>query len=155
MKPELNSVLLISQNAELLSSLESASVRIFKPPAFPTSTNSTGLRLHPFGPQQTSTPPISSSDPAPVLAPAPAPAPAPGPAHPTLDSPRMATIQEDPSFDSHLDEEALQEAFGRPAGSGQRSFEDLTEKSLTSCSEKVIMFRLQRQHQIDSKETQC
>ncbi|XP_036942760.1 disintegrin and metalloproteinase domain-containing protein 17 [Acanthopagrus latus] len=145
--------LFFPSNAELLSSLESASVRIFKPPAFPTSTNSTGLRLHPFGPQQTSTPPISSSDPAPVLAPA--PAPAPGPAHPTLDSPRMATIQEDPSFDSHLDEEALQEAFGRPAGSGQRSFEDLTEKSLTSCSEKAIMFRLQRQHQIDSKETQC
>lgn len=145
MKPELNSALLISQNAELLSSLESASVRIFKPPTFPTSTNSAGLRLHPFGPQQTSTPPISSSD----------PAPGPGPAHPPLDSPRMATIQEDPSLDSHLDEEALQEAFGRPAGSGQRSFEDLTEKSLTSRSEKAIMFRLQRQHQIDSKETQC
>lgn len=151
MKPELNSALLISQNAELLSSLESASVRIFKPPTFPTSTNTAGLRLHPFGPQQTSTPPISSSDPDPD----PAPDPAPGPAHPPLDSPRMATIQEDPSLDSHLDEEALQEAFGRPAGSGQRSFEDLTEKSLTSRSEKAIMFRLQRQHQIDSKETQC
>lgn len=44
----------------------------------------------------------------------------------------MATIQEDPSFDSHLDQEALEEAFGRLGGSAQRSFEDLTEKSVTS-----------------------
>lgn len=67
----------------------------------------------------------------------------------------MATIQEDPSLDSHLDQEALEEAFGRPAGAAQRSFEDLTEKSVTSRSEKALLFRLQRQHQIDTKETQC
>lgn len=68
----------------------------------------------------------------------------------------MATIQEDPSLDSHLDQEALEEAFGRPAGAAaQRSFEDLTEKSVTSRSEKAMLFRLQRQHQIDTKETQC
>lgn len=64
----------------------------------------------------------------------------------------MATIQEDPSLDSHLDEEALEEAFGRPAGATQRSFEDLTEKSVTSRSEKA---RRLRRHQIDTKETQC
>ncbi|KAI3364677.1 hypothetical protein L3Q82_011448 [Scortum barcoo] len=136
--------LFFPSNAELLSSLESASVRIFKPPTFPTNA---GLRFQPSGPQQTSTPPVSS----------PGPDFAPGPAHShaPLDSPRMATIQEDPSFDSHLDQEALEEAFGRPPGAAQRSFEDLTEKSVTSRSEKAMLFRLQRQHQIDTKETQC
>uniref|UniRef100_A0AAX7SF77 ADAM metallopeptidase domain 17 n=1 Tax=Astatotilapia calliptera TaxID=8154 RepID=A0AAX7SF77_ASTCA len=72
---------------------------------------------------------------------------------PPLDSPRMATIQEDPSSDSHLEEASLEEAFGRPAGATRRSFEDLTENM--SRSEKAKVFRLQRQHQIDSKETQC
>lgn len=134
-----------SQNAELLSSLDSASLRIFKPPTFPTSASSAGLRFQLSGPQQTSTPP----------APGPDSAPGPDPGHPPLDSPRMATIQEDPSFDSHLDEEALEEAFGRREGSAQRSFEDLTEKSVTSRSDKAMLFRLQRQHQIDAKETQC
>lgn len=62
----------------------------------------------------------------------------------------MATIQEDPSFDSHLDE-----AFGRPVGSAQRSFEDLTGKNVTSRSGKAMMYRLQRQHEVESKETQC
>ncbi|XP_065820215.1 disintegrin and metalloproteinase domain-containing protein 17 isoform X1 [Labrus bergylta] len=130
--------LLFPSNAELLSSLESASVRIFKPPTFPSSASSAGLRFQPCDPQQTSTPPGS----------------APFPGHPPLD-PRMATIQEDPSLDSHLDQEALEEAFGRPARAPQRSFEDLTEKGVASCSEKALMFRLKRQHQIDSKETQC
>uniref|UniRef100_A0A8P4KU53 ADAM metallopeptidase domain 17b n=1 Tax=Dicentrarchus labrax TaxID=13489 RepID=A0A8P4KU53_DICLA len=141
--------LFFPSNAELLSSLESASVRIFKPPTFPSTTNAAALRFQPSGPQQTSTPPVSSS------APGPDPAPVPTPGHPLLDSPRMATIQEDPSLDSHLDKEALEEAFGRPAGATQRSFEDLTENSVTGRSGKAIMFRLQRQHQIDTKETQC
>lgn len=134
--------LFFPSNAELLSSLESASVRIFKPPTFPTSASSAGLRFQPFGPQQTSTPPVTD------------PAPIPGPGHALLD-PRMATIQEDPSLDSHLDEDSLEEAFGRPAGGAQRSFEDLTAKNVTSRSEKALLFRLKRQHQIDTKETQC
>nr|XP_046229609.1 disintegrin and metalloproteinase domain-containing protein 17 [Scatophagus argus] len=137
--------LFFPSNAELLSSLESASVRIFKPPAFPSTNHLAGLRFQPFGPQQTSTPPVSVSSPEPAAV----------PAHPLLDSPRMATIQEDPSFDSHLDEEALEEAFGRSVGTTQRSFEDLTEKSVMSRSGKAMLHRLQRQHQIDSKETQC
>lgn len=131
--------LFFPSNAELLSSLESASVRIFKPPNFPAVP----LRFHPSSPQQTSTPPVPSA--------------VPDPGHhtpPPLDSPRMATIHEDPSFDSHLDEEALEEAFGRPVGA-RRSFEDLTDQSVTSRSEKAKLFRLQRQHQINSKETQC
>ncbi|XP_049445825.1 disintegrin and metalloproteinase domain-containing protein 17 isoform X2 [Epinephelus fuscoguttatus] len=135
--------LFFPSNAELLSSLESASVRIFKPPTFPTSTSSAGLRFQSSSPQQTSTPPVPGSAPDPALS------------HLPLDSPRMATIQEDPSLDSHLDEDALEEAFGRPVGSAQRSFEDLTEKSVTSRSDKALMLRLKRQHQIDTKETQC
>lgn len=135
--------LFFPSNAELLSSLESASVRIFKPPTFPTSTSSAGLRFQSSSPQQTSTPPVPGSAPDPVLS------------HLPLDSPRMATIQEDPSLDSHLDEDALEEAFGRPVGSAQRSFEDLTEKSVTSRSDKALMLRLKRQHRIDTKETQC
>ncbi|KAL7388643.1 hypothetical protein ABVT39_018492 [Epinephelus coioides] len=135
--------LFFPSNAELLSSLESASVRIFKPPTFPTSTSSAGLRFQSSSPQQTSTPPVPGSAPDPALS------------HLPLDSPRMATIQEDPSLDSHLDEDALEEAFGRPVGSTQRSFEDLTEKSVTSRSDKALMLRLKRQHQIDTKETQC
>ncbi|XP_063352406.1 disintegrin and metalloproteinase domain-containing protein 17 [Pelmatolapia mariae] len=121
--------LLFPSNAELLSSLDSASVRIFKSPTF----SSGPLRFHPSGPEQTGADPAQSP--------------------PPLDSPRMATIQEDPSSDSHLEEASLEEAFGRPAGATRRSFEDLTEK--TSRSEKAKVFRLQRQHQIDSKETQC
>lgn len=135
--------LFFPSNAELLSSLESASVRIFKPPTFPTSTSSAGLRFQSSSPQQTSTPPVPGSAPDPALS------------HLPLDSPRMATIQEDPSLDSHLDEDALEEAFGRPVGSAQRSFEDLTEKSVTSRSDKALMLRLKRQHRIDTKETQC
>ncbi|XP_038583522.1 disintegrin and metalloproteinase domain-containing protein 17 [Micropterus salmoides] len=138
--------LFFPSNAEFLSSLESASVRIFKPPTFPApAVTSAGPPFQPPGPQQTSSPPVS----------VPGPAPAPGPVHPPLDSPRMATIQEDSSFDSHLDQEALEEAFGRPAGSTQRSFEDLTENSVTSRRGKATLVRLQRQHQIDTKETQC
>ncbi|XP_053192874.1 disintegrin and metalloproteinase domain-containing protein 17 [Scomber japonicus] len=133
--------LFFPSNAELLSSLESASVRIFKPPNF--STTSAALRFQPSSPQQTSTPPVSVSEPFPTNGRAP------------LDSPRMATIEEDPSLDSHLDEEALEEAFSRPGGLAPRSFEDLTENSVTGRSEKAQLFRLQRQHQIDTKETQC
>ncbi|CAI5684784.1 unnamed protein product [Oreochromis niloticus] len=121
--------LLFPSNAELLSSLDSASVRIFKSPTF----SSGPLRFHPSGPEQTGADPAHSP--------------------PPLDSPRMATIHEDPSSDSHLDEASLDEAFVRPAGATRRSFEDLTEK--TSRSEKAKVFKLQRQHQIDSKETQC
>ncbi|KAK2855818.1 hypothetical protein Q5P01_004553 [Channa striata] len=131
--------LLFPSNAELLSSLESASVRIYKSPSLPPNT-AAPLRFHPWGPQQTSTPPVSCSE------------PGPGPFNvpPPLDSPRMATIQEDPSSDSHLDEEA----FGRPGGSTQRSFEDLTETGATSGNKGALLFRVQR-HQISTKETQC
>ncbi|KAM9840043.1 disintegrin and metalloproteinase domain-containing protein 17 isoform 2-T2 [Aulostomus maculatus] len=133
--------LFFPSNAELLSSLESASVRIFKPPNF--SATSTTPRFQPSDPQQTIASLVSNSDPTLTTG------------HTHLDSPRMATIEEDPSFDSHLNEEVLQEAFSRPRGSASRSFEDLTEKSRAGHCEKALLLRLQRQHQIDSKETQC
>uniref|UniRef100_A0A7N5ZSW5 ADAM metallopeptidase domain 17b n=1 Tax=Anabas testudineus TaxID=64144 RepID=A0A7N5ZSW5_ANATE len=122
--------LFFPSNAELLSSLESASVRIYKSPSFPPSA-AAPPRFQPCGPLQTSTPPVSCSEPGPGFCHGP----------PPLDSPRMATIQEDPSLDSHLDEGALEE--------------DLTEKSVTSRSERAMLFRLQRQNQIKTKETQC
>ncbi|XP_028460370.1 disintegrin and metalloproteinase domain-containing protein 17 [Perca flavescens] len=50
--------LLFHSNAELLSSLESASVRIVKPPTFPTSTSSAGLRFQPGQPSQTPSSPL-------------------------------------------------------------------------------------------------
>uniref|UniRef100_A0A667Y0W9 ADAM metallopeptidase domain 17 n=1 Tax=Myripristis murdjan TaxID=586833 RepID=A0A667Y0W9_9TELE len=118
--------LFFPSNAELLSSLESASVRIFKPPNFSTA----------------------------ALRPTPIPAPGPAPL-PALDSPRMATIQEDPSFDSPLDEEALDEGFARAGGRAPRSFEDLTDPGGAARSDKALLYRLQRQHRINGKETEC
>ncbi|CAB1340423.1 unnamed protein product [Coregonus sp. 'balchen'] len=140
-----------SVNAEFMSSLESASVRIFKPPAI------SALRFQASGPQQTSTPPIQAPAPARTpgaLAPTSTPSPNQSPL-PPLESPRMATIQEDPSFDSHLDEEALEGDF--PMGSSApHSFEDLTEHGpLARRSDKALSFRLQRQARINSKETEC
>uniref|UniRef100_A0A8C7JA53 ADAM metallopeptidase domain 17 n=1 Tax=Oncorhynchus kisutch TaxID=8019 RepID=A0A8C7JA53_ONCKI len=145
--------LLFPSNAEFMSSLESASVRIFKPPAI------SALRFQASGPQQTSTPPIQAPTPArtpgaqvPTSTPSPRQSPLP-----PLESPRMATIQEDPSFDSHLDEEALEGDF--PMGSSApHSFEDLTERGpLARRSDKALSFRLQRQARIriNSKETEC
>uniref|UniRef100_A0A8C2GY18 ADAM metallopeptidase domain 17a n=1 Tax=Cyprinus carpio TaxID=7962 RepID=A0A8C2GY18_CYPCA len=61
---------------------------------------------------------------------------------------RMATIEEDPSGDSHLDEV---EGF-RQSGTGARSFEDLTGQSTAYHGDKR---RLTRQARIDSKETVC
>ncbi|XP_041831406.1 disintegrin and metalloproteinase domain-containing protein 17 [Melanotaenia boesemani] len=133
--------LFFPSNAELLSSLDSASVRIFKPLNFSAAP----LRFQPTNNQQPAGLPVFSAS------------TESGPTPPPLDSPRMATIQEDPSLDSHLDEEELEEAFGHPvrSGSTRRSFEDLTEKNPTSRSEKAKLFRLHRQHQINSKETHC
>ena len=131
--------------------------RSFKP-----SVLSAAMRFQASGPQQTSTPPISPPISAPALAPALAPAagpatapasiPSPDSNQPPLDSPRMATIQEDPSFDSHLDTEALG-AFPLPKGSTSRSFEDLTVRPLGR-SDKASSFRLQRQARLNSKETE-
>ncbi|KAK0140754.1 Disintegrin and metalloproteinase domain-containing protein 17 [Merluccius polli] len=152
-----NKSMFFPSNAELLSSLEPASMQIFKPLPHPSS----GYRFHPpSGPQQTSTPSVSS--PALFL-------PPPGQSHvpslsapglAPLDSPHiMATIQEDPGLDPHQDQDVLEKAFfSRGAGghTGEaRSFEDLTEHAVAGRSDKAQSFRLQRQKRIHSKETEC
>lgn len=81
------------------------SASLFKPASVPSS-NAAGLRVQP-----------SWSSPPPGSAPGPAP----------QDTLCMSTILEDPSPDSHLLQEALDEDFGRPTGSARQSFEDLTE----------------------------
>lgn len=131
---------MLSQNAELLSSLESASVRIFKPPS--SSGSSAVPRFQASEPLQTSTPPVSISQVAPALTPTPC-------AHSTMEHPRMATIQEDPSYDSHLDELALGEDFPT-SGTVSRSFDDLTDNR-----ENAMSFRVKTHAQNNSKETEC
>ncbi|KAK6488482.1 disintegrin and metalloproteinase domain-containing protein 17 isoform X1 [Huso huso] len=116
-------------NAEMLSSMDSASVRIVKPPS-----QSVGR----FQPSHTQ--PLATGPPSASVAPKP-------------DLPRMATIQEDTSSDSHLDEDMLQEDFPN-SGTATKSFEDLTDNPLTR-SGKALSFKLQRQARINSKETEC
>lgn len=130
-------------------------MQIFKP-LHPSS----GYRFQPpSGPQQTSTPPVSS--PALFLPPMfqthadPPSLSGAGLAPP--DSPYvMATIQEDPA----LDQDALEKAFYWGAGAHggaavARSFEDLTEQAVAGRSDKAQSFRLQRQRRVSSKETEC
>uniref|UniRef100_A0A6J0TXB9 Disintegrin and metalloproteinase domain-containing protein 17 n=1 Tax=Pogona vitticeps TaxID=103695 RepID=A0A6J0TXB9_9SAUR len=117
-------------NAEMLSSMDSASVRIIKPPPAVPSTS----RHQPLQP----------------VAPVPATVVAP-----KLDHQRMDTIQEDPSTDSHVEEEDPFEKDPFPNNSTTaKSFEDLTDHPVTR-SEKASSFKLQRQRRVDSKETEC
>uniref|UniRef100_A0AAY5EJ87 ADAM metallopeptidase domain 17b n=1 Tax=Electrophorus electricus TaxID=8005 RepID=A0AAY5EJ87_ELEEL len=125
-------------NAELLSTLESASVRIFKPPP---AALSVVPRFHNAGPLQTSTPPV-------LLPPASPAMTISGPL-PSMEHQRMATIQEDPSYDSHLGDQAPVEEFPMPS-SIPRSFEDLTESR-----EQALPFRMNRHRPRKSKETEC
>ncbi|XP_010733184.2 disintegrin and metalloproteinase domain-containing protein 17a isoform X2 [Larimichthys crocea] len=144
---------------EMLSNLESASVRIVKPPQPPFFS---GARTAPSSlPQQQqlqqasqvgATPAANSSnsnnsstqDPGPSCG-------------LTLDSAgglRMATIQEDTSSDSHLGEEGLSDDFttaGACSSAMKSSYEDLTEQSHPTRDRR----RLKRQECIDSKETEC
>ncbi|XP_078206102.1 disintegrin and metalloproteinase domain-containing protein 17 isoform X5 [Callithrix jacchus] len=113
-------------NVEMLSSMDSASVRIIKP--FPAPQ--TPGRLQP----------------APVIPSA--------PAAPKLDHQRMDTIQEDPSTDSHMDEDGFEKDPFPNSSTAAKSFEDLTDHPVTR-SEKAASFKLQRQNRVDSKETEC
>ncbi|XP_020848276.1 disintegrin and metalloproteinase domain-containing protein 17 isoform X4 [Phascolarctos cinereus] len=114
-------------NVEMLSSMDSASVRIIKPFPVPQPPG----RLQPL-------------QPAPVM-----PSVAP-----KLDHQRMDTIQEDPSTDSILDEDAFEKDPFPNSSSAAKSFEDLTDHPVTR-SEKASSFKLQRQSRVDSKETEC
>ncbi|XP_068136417.1 disintegrin and metalloproteinase domain-containing protein 17 isoform X2 [Hyperolius riggenbachi] len=117
--------LFLPSNVEMLSSLDSAPVRIVKP--FPSAQHTN--RFQPM--QQTPTVPSSAKG----------------------DHQRMDTIQEDPSTDSHLDDQFDEDPFPN-SGSPAKSFEDLTDHPVVR-SEKASSFRLQRQGRVDSKETEC
>uniref|UniRef100_A0A4W5QU09 ADAM metallopeptidase domain 17a n=1 Tax=Hucho hucho TaxID=62062 RepID=A0A4W5QU09_9TELE len=115
------------ENAEMLSSRDSASVRIVKPPP---STPAPGSALGP-GPSSGSVVVVG-------------------------EGPRMATIQEDPSCDSHLDLD--KDDFPPRGGSNatKSSYEDLTAEQSTPRSGRHDKRRLKRQAcVVDSKETQC
>ncbi|KFO84682.1 Disintegrin and metalloproteinase domain-containing protein 17, partial [Buceros rhinoceros silvestris] len=114
-------------NVEMLSSLDSASVRIIKP--FPTA--------HP--PPQ----PLQPITAVPTVT-----------APPKQDHQRMDTIQEDPSTDSHIDEDGFEKDPFPNTSSAAKSFEDLTDHPVIR-SEKASSFKLQRQNRVDSKETEC
>lgn len=116
------------QNIEMLSSMDSASVRIIKP--FPAPQ--TPGRLQPLQPASMM-PPVSAA--------------------PKLDHQRMDTIQEDPSTDSHVDDDGFEDPFPNSSAAA-KSFEDLTDHPVTR-SEKAASFKLQRQNRVDSKETEC
>ncbi|VTJ75289.1 Hypothetical predicted protein [Marmota monax] len=116
-------------NVEMLSSMDSASVRIIKP--FPAPQ--TPGRLQPLQPTPMM-PPVSAA--------------------PKLDHQRMDTIQEDPSTDSHMDEDGFEKDPFPNSGTAAKSFEDLTDHPVTR-SEKAASFKLQRQNRVDSKETEC
>ncbi|KAJ1149943.1 hypothetical protein NDU88_002741 [Pleurodeles waltl] len=118
--------LFFPSNAEMLSSMDSASVRIVKP--FPSAQ------------------PVSRFQPLQPMSAIPS-------AGPKLDHQRMDTIQEDPSTDSHIDDDFDEDPFPN-SSSAAKSFEDLTDHPVTR-SEKASSFRLQRQGRVDSKETEC
>uniref|UniRef100_A0A8C5PV82 ADAM metallopeptidase domain 17 n=1 Tax=Leptobrachium leishanense TaxID=445787 RepID=A0A8C5PV82_9ANUR len=121
--------LFLPSNVEMLSSLDSAPMRIGKPfPSTQPAPRFQSLQQVPVAPASAS---VSGCK---------------------LDLQRMDTIQEDPSTDSHLDDQ-FDEDF--PAsGSPAKSFEDLTDHPVIR-SEKASSFKLQRQCRVDSKETEC
>uniref|UniRef100_A0A673C6G9 Disintegrin and metalloproteinase domain-containing protein 17 n=1 Tax=Sphaeramia orbicularis TaxID=375764 RepID=A0A673C6G9_9TELE len=134
-------------SVNMLSNLESTSVRIVKPPQPPSSSagRTAPSSLPPLN--QAGAPRVASSS-----------TQAPGPNYvPTPDSaggPRMATIQEDTSSDSHQGEEAPPEdstTAGASSLATKSSFEDLTEPNPTARDRR----RLKRQECIDTKETEC
>ncbi|XP_059209204.1 disintegrin and metalloproteinase domain-containing protein 17a isoform X2 [Centropristis striata] len=125
---------------EMLSNLESASVRIVKPPS------SSGGRTAPSSlPQQQSQAAASTSTQAPD--------PSYGPTPDSAGGPRMATIQEDNSSESHLGEEGLSDDFttaGASSSATKSSYEDLTEQNPLARERRP----LKRQEGFE-KETEC
>lgn len=138
-------------NQEMLSSLESTSVRIVKPPrAHCSSAGRTGpSSLAPQAQQLTQAgPALTASSCTPALEATYSPSPD------SAGGPRMATIQEDTSSDSHLGEEGPPEDFptaGVSSSATKSSYEDLTEQSPVGRDRR----RLKRQDRIDTRETEC
>lgn len=158
----------------MLNNLESAPVRIIKPPpphSFsaarasasgpgPSSSSSGG----PSVPHQSHPPPaVAQQQAAQAETATGAPGPAPASAGPRADQPRMATIQEDttsssdslvaaPSQDNEFPEGAVFPLSSGPPSTA-RSFQDLNEPAPSPG--KGERKRLKRQACIDSKETEC
>ncbi|MCI4389517.1 hypothetical protein PGIGA_G00099030 [Pangasianodon gigas] len=122
-------------NAELLSSLDSASVRIFKPHS--SSAHSAVPRFQ------------SSTPPAPLTAGS-LTTPASGMLAST-EPPRMDTIQEDPSNDSRQDEQVLGEDFTTHTNAA-RSFADLTDAVENDLERS---FKMKTHGHSIRKETEC
>ncbi|XP_048083563.1 disintegrin and metalloproteinase domain-containing protein 17a isoform X4 [Alosa alosa] len=149
--------------AEMLNNLESAPVRIIKPPAAPLFSAAQASGSGPGSSSSSSTSgPSGPHPPRPEQAPAEAtaaPGPAPASAGPRADQPRMATIQEDTSSSGSLpppDDELPEGAvFPLPSGppSTARSFQDLSEQQGAASSPGRR--RLKRQACVDNKETEC
>lgn len=136
------------QSQEMLSNLESASVRIVKHPQphFSCAGRTALCSLPPQQSQLRANPTASSSTPALGQTCGPTPDSAGGL--------RMATIQEDTSSDSHLGEEGLSDDFttaGACSSATKSSYEDLTEQKRPARDRR----RLKRQECIDTKETEC
>uniref|UniRef100_A0A8C3ACY6 ADAM metallopeptidase domain 17a n=1 Tax=Cyclopterus lumpus TaxID=8103 RepID=A0A8C3ACY6_CYCLU len=116
-------------SVNMLNNIESASVRIVKPPQPPSSSSAGRIAT-------------------------PAPDPSFGLTPDSAGGPRMATIQEDTSSDSHLGEEGLSDDFttaGASSSVTKSSYEDLTEQNPSAKDRR----RLKRQECIDTKETEC
>lgn len=144
------------QSQEMLSNLESASVRIVKPHQPPSfSAGRTAPSSLPHQPQQQqsqvgSTSAASSATSSSTQAPGPSCGLTPD----SAGGLRMATIQEDTSIDSHLGEEGLSDDFttaGACSSGMKSSYEDLTEQNQPAKERR----RLKRQECIDTKETEC
>uniref|UniRef100_A0A8C9YN58 ADAM metallopeptidase domain 17a n=1 Tax=Sander lucioperca TaxID=283035 RepID=A0A8C9YN58_SANLU len=116
-----------SSHQEMLSNLESAAVRIVKPPQPLSSSVGRTAPFSLYGATQDS-----------------------------AGGPRMDTIQEDTSSDSHLGEECLSDDFttaGACSSATKSSYEDLTEQNPAARDRR----RLKRQEcfEADTKETEC
>ncbi len=144
-------LVLALQSQEMLSNLESASVRIVKPPQPPSSsagrTAPSSLHLQPQQQSEVGAPPAASSS-------TPVPGPSCGLTPDSAGGLRMATIQEDTSSDCHPGEEGLSDDFttaGACSSATKSSYEDLTEQNPAARDRR----RLKRQDCIDTKETEC
>lgn len=142
------------QSQEMLSNLESASVRIVKPHQPPSfSAGRTAPSSLPHQSQQQSQV-GSTSAASSASSSTQAPGPSCGLTPDSAGGLRMATIQEDISIDSHPGEEGLSDDFttaGACSSGMKSSYEDLTEQNQPAKERR----RLKRQECIDTKETEC
>lgn len=144
------------QSQEMLSNLESASVRIVKPRQHQSS--SAGRTVPSFLPPALQQQHHSQAGAAPTASSSsststPAPGPSCGLTPDSAGGQRMATIQEDIS-DSHLAEEGQSDDYptaGACSSATKSSYEDLTDQTQPSRDRR----RLKRQECVDTKETEC